>query len=51
MTVVWYCKDKDDTDFNEQDLSNEPIVSEHDIVDETLPEGEPLEETLPVYNI
>ena len=45
MSFVWYCKDQDDVDFNEKNLSDELLVSEHDIVE--IPSGE---EAVPVCN-
>ena len=40
MSFVWYCKDYDDpVEFDQENLSSEPVVSEHDAI-VVLPEEE-----------
>ena len=36
MSFVWYCKDGEDADFNQENLSDEPVVSEHDFNETAL---------------
>ena len=33
MNLAWYCKDVHNAEFNRQNLSSEPLVSEHDVID------------------
>jgi hypothetical protein len=33
INFVWYCKDVADADFNMANLTHEPLVSEHDVVE------------------